>query len=120
MERAFACICSIAVIARALTFLRSLEDVGALTDAACYVLCLDAQSPPLIRQYAASPNIHLLTLADLPDVQSFTDRRINQLTFACKPFLLRKILTELGATKVIYMDADTWLVSNPVFLWSEL
>ena len=120
IERAFACISNMAVIARALAFLRSLENTGALADAACYVLCLDEQTADVVKKHTTSPNIHPLTLNDLPEVQPFAKRRISQFAFACKPFLLRKVLTDLGASRAIYMDADTWMVGDPAFLFDEL
>ena len=120
IEQAFACISNMAVIARALAFLRSLENTGALTETACYVLCLDGQTADVVKEHTTSPNIHPLTLDDLPEVQPFAKRRISQFAFACKPFLLRKVLTDLGVSRAIYMDADTWMVGDPDFLFDEL
>jgi len=117
---AFAFITSKAVVVRTLASIRSLEQLGALVDSVCYVLCLDNDSYQILVHTTAHGKVTLLTVADLPAVMPLANRPISRFAVACKPYLLRWILTRGGASKALYFDSDIWFTSDPSFLFEDL
>ena len=116
----FVCLTSDHIVPRSLAFLRSLENVGAVQNNKCFILCFDEQSKVLIDKNVHSQNIITVTLDEIPGGEKIADRPIAQKAFASKPFLMKWAIENQGFDKVIYLDSDTWFINDPGFLFNYL
>lgn len=120
MNRAYVCLTSDHIVARSLAFLRSLERVGSLKTANCFMLCFDDNSYEIIRSNFDDPSIRTLRTKDIPSLNKIINRPIAQLAYGSKPFLLDHVIKHEGMDKVIYIDSDTWFISDFSFIFDYL
>ena len=84
------------------------------------MLCFDDESYQIIQRNTDLSWVQPLSIADVPGIKRFERRPIAQFAFASKPFLFKWVFAHEGVEKAIYIDSDTWFVSNSSFLFDYL
>lgn len=116
-KRLFCTIVSYSHLAQARALAESLRDAGNIEP--LHILVTDLTPA----EQAAEKTAHLLSISDLggagPEAMVYYFDAF-ELCNALKPFLVSHLINAMGAERVIYLDADLWVVGSFASVWSKL